>query len=80
MANRIIGRYKARPWRMTGADYEEHVRIARDRGTPLQPLSGQLTAAQWDPEVAPAMQAIGVGVREGSALELLLADLEPAGA
>ena len=80
MANRIIGRYSARPWRMTTADYEEHVRIARDRGTPLQPLSGQLTAAEWDPELAPAMQAIGAGVQEESALELLLADLEPEGA
>lgn len=46
MANRIIGTYNARPWRMTAADYEEHVRIARDRGTPLHPLSGQLTAAE----------------------------------
>jgi uncharacterized protein (TIGR02679 family) len=78
MANRIIGRYDARPWRMTAADYEEHVRIARDRGTPLQPLSASPTAAEWDPELAPAMQAIGVGVQEESALELLLADLEPA--
>lgn len=80
MANRIIGTYNARPWRMTAADYEEHVRIARDRGTPLQSLSGQPTAATWDPELAPAMQAIGVGVQEESALELLLADLEPRGA
>jgi len=80
MANRIIGTYNARPWRMTAVDYEEHVRIARDRGTPLQSLSGQLTAAAWDPELAPAMQAIGVGVQEESALELLLADLEPRGA
>jgi uncharacterized protein (TIGR02679 family) len=78
MANRIIAMYNARPWRMTAADYEEHVRTARDRGTPLQPLSGQPTAAEWDPELAPAMQAIGVGVQEESALELLLTDLEPA--
>jgi uncharacterized protein (TIGR02679 family) len=41
MANRIIRRYDARPWRMSAIDYEEHVRIARDRGTPLQPLSGE---------------------------------------
>lgn len=80
MANRIIRRYNARPWRMTAADYEEHVRIAHDRATPLQPLSGQQTAAGWDPELAPTMQAIGVGVQEESALELLLADLDPAGA
>jgi uncharacterized protein (TIGR02679 family) len=76
MANRIITRYDARPWRMTAADYEEHVRIARGRATPLQPLSGQPTAAEWDPELTPAMQAIGVSVQEESALVLLLADLE----
>ena len=80
MANRIIRRYNARPWRMTAADYEEHVRIARGRATPLQPLSGQPTAAEWDPELAPAMQMIGVGIQEESALELLLADLESEGA
>lgn len=80
MANRIIRTYNARPWRMTAADYEEHVSIARDRGTPLQPLSGQPTAAEWDPELAPAMQAIGVGVQEESALELLVADFKSEGA
>lgn len=38
MANRVIRRYGARPWRMSACDYEEHVRIARDRATPLQPF------------------------------------------
>jgi uncharacterized protein (TIGR02679 family) len=75
MANRILGRYAARPWRMAAADYEQHVQAARDRATPLQPLSGQPVAAEWDPELAPAMQALAVGVQEESALELLLADL-----
>jgi uncharacterized protein (TIGR02679 family) len=75
MANRILGRYDARPWRMAAADYEQHVQAARDRATPLQPLSGQPVTAEWDPELAPAMQALAVGVQEESALELLLADL-----
>jgi uncharacterized protein (TIGR02679 family) len=75
MANRIIRQYGARPWRMSAIDYEEHVRIARGRGTPLQPLSGAPVDAEWDPELAPAMQSVGVGVQEESALELLLADL-----
>jgi Protein of unknown function C-terminus (DUF2399) len=43
-------------------------------------LAALLTTAEWDPELAPAMQAIGAGVQEESALELLLADLEPAAA
>ena len=75
MANRVLVRYDARPWRMFAADYEQHVRAARDRATPLQPLSGQRVVAEWDPELAPAMQALGVGVQEESALELLLTDL-----
>jgi len=75
MANRILTRYNARPWRMAAVDYEQHVRAARDRGTPLQQLSGQPVVAGWDPELAPAMQALGVGVQEESALELLVTDL-----
>jgi len=75
IANRIIKRYGARPWRMSAADYEEHVRVARDRATPLQPLSGQPAVAEWDQELAPAMASIGVGVQEESILELLLTDL-----
>jgi uncharacterized protein (TIGR02679 family) len=77
IANRIIGRYRAHAWRMSATDYEEHVQVARDRATPLQPLSGMLVDAEWDPELTPAMQSVGVGVQEESALELLLADLEP---
>ena len=75
MANRIIRRYGARPWRMSAADYEEHVRIARDRATPLQPLAQQPAVAEWDHELAPAMRSLGVAVQEESALELLLTDL-----
>lgn len=75
MANRIIRRYAARPWRMSATDYEEHVRMARDRGTPLQPLVGKPVTAEWNPELAPAMEKLGVAVQEESALELLLTDL-----
>jgi uncharacterized protein (TIGR02679 family) len=75
MANRIIGRYQARPWRMNAADYEQHVSVARARRTPLQALSGPAVDAGWDPELAPAMRALGVAVQEESALELILADL-----
>jgi uncharacterized protein (TIGR02679 family) len=75
MANRLITRYDARPWRMAAADYEQHVGVARDRSTPLRPLSGPPVEAAWDPELTPAMRALGVGVQEESALELLVADL-----
>ena len=75
MANRIIGRYQARPWRMSAVDYEQHVSIARKRETPLQPLSGVAVDAVWDPELAPAMLTLGVAVQEESALELIVTDL-----
>jgi uncharacterized protein (TIGR02679 family) len=75
IANRMIGRYTARPWRMGAADYEQHVATALDRGTPLPPLTGTPVDAVWDPELTPAMTALGVAVQEESALELLLTDL-----
>jgi uncharacterized protein (TIGR02679 family) len=75
IANRMNNRYAARPWRMCAADYEQHVAAARDRGTPLRPLTGSPVDAVWDPELTPAMTAVGAAVHEESALELLLTDL-----
>jgi uncharacterized protein (TIGR02679 family) len=75
MANRMIRRYAARPWRLGAGDYEAHIGTARDRGTPLQPLAGAPVTAEWDAELTPAMSALGLAVQEESALELILADL-----
>jgi uncharacterized protein (TIGR02679 family) len=75
MANRMFSRYGARPWRMSATDYEEHAAAARDRGTPLQPLSGIPVDATWDAELTPAMCALGLAIQEESALELILADV-----
>jgi uncharacterized protein (TIGR02679 family) len=75
IANRLIGRYEARPWRMGARDYEAHVATARERGTPLQPLTGPPVEAVWDTELAPAMVELDAAVQEESALDLLLADL-----
>jgi uncharacterized protein (TIGR02679 family) len=75
IANRMSSRYAARPWRMCAADYEQHVAAARDRGTPLRPLTGSPVDAVWDRELTPAMTALGAAVHEESALELLLSDL-----
>jgi uncharacterized protein (TIGR02679 family) len=75
IANRMNSRYATRPWRMNAADYEEHVATARERGTPLRPLSGSPVDAAWDRELTPAMTALGAAVHEESALELLLTDL-----
>lgn len=75
IANRIIGRYGARPWRMGASDYEVQVARARARGTPLRVLSGEPTPSRWDDELTAAMTTIGVAVHEESVLDLLLADL-----
>jgi hypothetical protein len=52
-----------------------HVATARDRGTPLPPLTGAPVDAVWDPELTPVTTALGVVVQEESAIELLLVDL-----
>lgn len=75
LANRLIGRFGASPWRMSAADYEAAVATCRDRGSPLLPLAGPPVEACWDPELAVAMRALGVGVHEESVLESLLSDL-----
>jgi uncharacterized protein (TIGR02679 family) len=75
IANRVMHDYQARPWRMTAADYEQHVADARSRDTPLQPLSGPPVPAAWDAELTATMHTIGLAVHEESALELLLRDL-----
>ena len=75
IANRIFSRYDARPWRLSATDYEEHTAAARDRGTPLRPLSGPPVEATWDAELSPAMSALGLAIQEESALELILTDL-----
>jgi hypothetical protein len=74
-ARPILRETGARPRRMRATDYEQHVATARDRGTPLPPLTGAPVDALWDPELTPAMTALGVAVQEESALELLLTDL-----
>jgi uncharacterized protein (TIGR02679 family) len=75
IANRIVRRYSARPWRMSAADYEQHVAAAQARGTPLRPSIGEPVDAVWDPDLRPAMCALGVQVHEEAALELLVSDL-----
>lgn len=75
MMNRLVARYNVQPWRMRAGDYEEHVTRARQRRTPLNPLSGPAREAGWDPELAAAMHSLGVAVHEESALDLLVSDL-----
>jgi uncharacterized protein (TIGR02679 family) len=71
IANSVIRRHAAAPWRMAAADYlaglradDEHVRLA---GTP-QPTP-------WDPELAQVMAATGRVLYEESVADALITDL-----
>jgi uncharacterized protein (TIGR02679 family) len=75
LANRIVRRFSAVPWRMSADDYEHAVGESRRRATPALALRGEPVEALWDPELASSMTACGVAIHEESVLETLLADL-----
>jgi uncharacterized protein (TIGR02679 family) len=75
LANRIIRRYGARPWRMDAEDYEHLAARSQAEGIPQLPLDGQPVKAVWDPGLAPAMTALGVVLHEEVTLDLLVDDL-----
>jgi uncharacterized protein (TIGR02679 family) len=75
LANRIIRRYGAQPWRMSADDYDHLAARSQAGGIPQLPLDGQPVSAVWDPGLAPAMTALGVALHEEVTLDLLVADL-----
>ncbi|WP_228447139.1 TIGR02679 domain-containing protein [Streptomyces paludis] len=75
LANRIIRRYGARPWRLLAGDYERLAARTGEQAVPRLPLSGPPVDADWDPELAPAMAARGVALHEEVTLDLLVRDL-----
>jgi uncharacterized protein (TIGR02679 family) len=75
LANRIIRRYEALPWRMGTEDYERLVTHSQVRGVPQLALDGQPVSADWDSDLAPAMTALGVALHEEATLDLLVNDL-----
>ncbi|GGZ85987.1 TIGR02679 family protein [Streptomyces echinoruber] len=75
LANRIIRRYGAQPWRMGAEDYEHLAARSQAEGIPRLPLDGRPVGAAWDPDLAPAMTALGVALHEEVTLDLLVADL-----
>jgi uncharacterized protein (TIGR02679 family) len=66
IANRVITRFAARPWRMTADDYLHAVRPggAAFVGKQIEPA--------WDPELGAAMRSHGRAVHEESVLPLIL--------
>lgn len=75
LANRVIRRYAASSWRMGTADYEHLAARSQAEGIPQLALDGQLINADWDPDLAPAMTALGVALHEEATLDLLVDDL-----
>lgn len=75
LANRIIRRYEALPWRMSAEDYEHLAARSQAEGIPRLPLDGRPVSADWDPDLTPAMTALGVALHEEAALDLLVDDL-----
>ncbi len=67
IANRVVARFGARPWRMTADDY---LRAVRPDG-PL--LAGTPVEPSWDPELGAAMRTHSRAVHEESVLPTLLA-------
>jgi uncharacterized protein (TIGR02679 family) len=68
IANTIVARHRAVPWRMTANDY-------RTTATRFFALSGTPIAANWDSELMPAMCSIGRVVHEEQVIDIILADL-----
>ncbi|WP_055546296.1 TIGR02679 family protein [Streptomyces sp. NBRC 110028] len=75
LANRIIRRYDARPWRLSTEDYEQLATRTQAQGVPQLPLVGEPVTANWDPGLAPAMTGLGIALHEEATLDLLVADL-----
>ncbi|MER7696838.1 TIGR02679 family protein [Streptomyces sp. NPDC096095] len=75
LANRIIRRYEALPWRMGSEDYERLAAHSQAEGVPQLPLDGIPVDADWDPSLAPAMTSLGVALHEEVTLDLLMEDL-----
>jgi uncharacterized protein (TIGR02679 family) len=67
IANVVMRRHGAAPWRFSSADY----RSARGG----RPLHGDPVAAAWDPDLQTAMLEVGRAVHEEEVLDVLLGDL-----
>lgn len=68
IANTIMERHKAQPWKMRASDY-------RAAATGSLTLEGRPVAASWDVELMPAMSEIGKAVHEERVVETMLNDL-----
>jgi uncharacterized protein (TIGR02679 family) len=68
IANTIIQRHSAQPWRMSVTDY-------RTAAIGQLALEGPAVAATWDEGLMPVMREVGKAVHEEQVIETLLTDL-----
>jgi uncharacterized protein (TIGR02679 family) len=68
IANLVIERCGASPWRMAARDYEQAA------GGGIE-LTGDPVAARWDADLEPAMRRVGRAVHEERVIQVLLDDL-----
>lgn len=67
IANLVMRRHGAKPWRLGAGDYPSEARGPRLRGRPAD--------ADWDPRLRPEMERAGRAVHEEELLAVLLEDL-----
>ncbi|HWF82417.1 MAG TPA: TIGR02679 family protein, partial [Streptosporangiaceae bacterium] len=75
IADSLIIRHAAAPWRMSGADYLAGVRSDREHVA----LTGTPRSTPWDPGLSEAMAAVGRAIYEESVADPLIADLAEGG-
>jgi uncharacterized protein (TIGR02679 family) len=68
IANTILSRHNAEPWRMSANDY-------RTSAIHSLALSGLPVAASWDSNLMPAMRELGRAIHEEQVMETLITDL-----
>jgi uncharacterized protein (TIGR02679 family) len=68
IANTILSRHNAEPWRMSANDY-------RTAAIHSFALSGFPVAATWDSNLMPAMHELGLAIHEEQVTETLITDL-----
>lgn len=75
IANRVIERFGAMPWRMGTADYEAALLAAGNGLVDLPELVGHAVPAVWDADLGPAMKRARRVVHEERLLDLLISDV-----
>ncbi len=70
IANHLLARYPARPWRM------DTVTLSDFQNLPGPRLKGAPVPANWDAELLPALEQRGSALEEEQMLDLLLSDLQ----